>query len=476
MNPLLAALVQLGIITQQDAERMGRQMDPAALRAYGEQALTQAFANGLSAQRTRLLELLGKVDGRPTPRQIDAFWTKEDEALWTAVQPTIQSIAAEAAVTASVAHNDNTWQLVNENVLSWVDRYYTSSAAAFVGSVPNLNDTSRQQFANVFAEWQRGTLPETGYERGLPQLIKALEPIFGEGRATRIGVTETTRVFSEGTVAAARDDEFVTHLRWMVSEDEAVCDVCGPLAGQVVPKDETFEGGLMPPAHVNCRCWLAEETAGTLAVADAQRENLPQDSPIAPTVSPQRFMEFNDISEAQAWGENGFSEWEKSLSTQERKAFELYQSTEYREINDTLRTGGTLDKQQRSLTKNLDASLARAAIDRDIVAYRGFSSEWYVDNFDRLPGTIITDNAYLSTSVDRAVGKKFADYAIGDGVTPIIAEIRLPTGAKAAYVNTLPSLSESEVLIARGTQYRVISAAVDDEGMRRIIMEAIIGN
>ena len=79
-------------------------------------------------------------------------------------------------------------------MLSWVDAYYVNADAAAVGSIPNLNLTSRTQFAQLFADWQRGELGGSATVEGLPQLVQALEPVFGPGRAERIGVTEVTRV------------------------------------------------------------------------------------------------------------------------------------------------------------------------------------------------------------------------------------------------------------------------------------------
>ena len=148
--------------------------------------------------------------------------------------------------------------------------YYTNADVAMVGSIPNLNLTARSQFANAFLDWQRGELETAGYANGLPQLVRALEPVFGAQRAQIIGVTEVTRVFSEATQAQAMSDEFVTHLMWQTGNDEIVCDVCGPLNGQTVRKGDTFEGGMMPPAHPNCRCWLSEETANTMNVPSLQ--------------------------------------------------------------------------------------------------------------------------------------------------------------------------------------------------------------
>jgi hypothetical protein len=64
MNPLLAALVQAGVISQADADRINRSMDPAAARAWAEQQLAIAVQNGLSAQQQRLLDLARRVYNR----------------------------------------------------------------------------------------------------------------------------------------------------------------------------------------------------------------------------------------------------------------------------------------------------------------------------------------------------------------------------------------------------------------------------
>ena len=272
MNPLLAALVQMGIVSPADAERMTRQLDPAAQRTYAEEQLSAAFARGLNGQQSRLIELLRKADGRPTNRQVDDFWTQEDDLLWRTVQPTMQALATEAAVSAAIRQGDNTWNLVNEDVMSWIERYYTSPSPAFVGSVPNLNQTARQQFADALTGWQRGTLTDIGFNDGLPQLIRALEPIFGEARAKIVGTTEVTRVYAETEVQAARVDEFIEYLQAFSAEDEKVCETCGPVSGQIIRKDATgfdhpTEGNIgFPPYHPACRCWVSPaESSETIA-------------------------------------------------------------------------------------------------------------------------------------------------------------------------------------------------------------------
>mgnify|MGYP000854565481 FL=1 len=267
MNPLLAALVQLGILSQQDAERISRQLNPAMQRQYAEATLVDALTRALGAQRRRIISVVDAANGRPTARQLSLFWRGEDVALWGDVQETIQGIALESAVTVAIRNGSSTWDLINQNVIDWTTNYYTSEAPAMVGSIPNLNQTSRQQFADVFLQWQQGTLDTVGSKEGLPQLVQALEPVFGRARAERIGVTETTRVFAESDLAVARSDPFIEYVRWNAANDELMCDVCAPLNGQVVPKGEMFEGDLMPPAHPNCRCWLSFETENTMQIA-----------------------------------------------------------------------------------------------------------------------------------------------------------------------------------------------------------------
>jgi SPP1 gp7 family putative phage head morphogenesis protein len=272
MNPLLLALVQAGIVTQADAERINRSLDPAAARAWAEQQLAIAAQSGLSAQQARLVDMVRRSNGSLSPAALDAFWAQEDDALWAAVRPTLVDITAENAIAMAVrmGAEGDMWRVVNERMLSWVDAYYTNADAAAVGSIPNLNLTSRTQFARAFTEWQRGELEIGTQAQGLPQLVEALTPVFGPDRAQVIATTETTRVIVESQRAASEQDEFITHYRYISAADERVCSQCGPLHGRTIEKSaagyrnpETGEIAY-PPLHPNCRCQLLEETSETI--------------------------------------------------------------------------------------------------------------------------------------------------------------------------------------------------------------------
>jgi SPP1 gp7 family putative phage head morphogenesis protein len=258
MNPLLTALVAAGIISPDDADRINRQLDPVAARAWAEQQLAVAMQAGLSDQQARLIEVVRRNGGALSAAQLDAFWQAEDDRLWGVLRPTWEQVAAEHAIGAAITmgQGDAMWATINEQVVDWANTYYTATDPAFVGSVPNLDQTSREQVADAFARWNRGELND-GRQGGLPALVTELERVetFGPGRAEIVASTEVTRIFSEAeSVAAASIDELAVK-RWDTAYDDIVCPECSPLNGRIVDKDAEFEPGVMlPPRHPRCRC------------------------------------------------------------------------------------------------------------------------------------------------------------------------------------------------------------------------------
>ncbi len=268
MNPILAALVEAGIISQADAERVERQLDPDAARSYAESLLGQAFQRGLTQQQRRILDLLDTTEGNPTPRQLERLWQGENELLWASVSDEIAQIAIDQAVKASIGTVDaDTWRLVNENVLAWTDDYYLSADAGNFGSIPNLNLTSKTQFASAFRDWQRGELETAGYNEGLPTLIRALEQTFGVARSQAIGITETTRIFSYAEIAAGEANPFVEAWLYNSANDSLVTEFCRSGNGRIMRKGQTtFSDGMgPPPRHVRCRSSVTQLTGPALA-------------------------------------------------------------------------------------------------------------------------------------------------------------------------------------------------------------------
>jgi len=112
--------------------------------------------------------------------------------------------------------------------------------------------TTREAMREAMRTWVEQGLGK----RGLPDLIGALEPLFGESRAERIASTESTRLFAQGNDLAYADDDTVAGWAWNTAADERVCPVCGPRHGHIWPKGF----GPAMPAHVRCRCWKSPAT------------------------------------------------------------------------------------------------------------------------------------------------------------------------------------------------------------------------
>jgi hypothetical protein len=256
MNPLIAALLAAGVISDEEARTLNGLLNEGATRIEAEQRVAAAFATGFENQRSRLIRALdmGNVDYRDP--MLPTFWAAEHELLARDVLPTLTGIAQDVALTATVRSGGLAdWRTVNEAVIAWTDTHYRSVAGDALGSIPNLDNTARDAVADAVNRWQRGELNAGPGPMGLPRLIAELQNVeeFGVDRAARIAVTETTRIFAESERTAAQANPNMEYLVWQTSSDEATCLICAPMEGQRIPKGQaTFPGGYYPPAHPNC--------------------------------------------------------------------------------------------------------------------------------------------------------------------------------------------------------------------------------
>lgn len=127
----------------------------------------------------------------------------------------------------------------------WAERYAAALAAEVVGNTRKRLEHDREQ-------------------EDAAQLAAALILLFGDDRAWRIGVTETTRSITQGEKFAVRAYERSTGEEliaiWETAEDERVCKICRPLDGKRPEYWQRFVPA-GPPAHVNCRCSLKYQVA-----------------------------------------------------------------------------------------------------------------------------------------------------------------------------------------------------------------------
>jgi SPP1 gp7 family putative phage head morphogenesis protein len=182
------------------------------------------------------------------------FWSAEDRRLWDTLAPLLLKIIAAGGVEAEAGLPTSLrvlvdWGLFNEKALDWLNKYQLTW-------IKGITETTRWRTVKAIDDWIRSG-------EKFDMLVARLNPLYDDGRARRIAVTEVTRVYAEGNKAAWRTTGFVSGNRWNTGNDELVCPVCSPLNGIEVGLDEGFTpegagwGPTAPPLHVNCRCYLS---------------------------------------------------------------------------------------------------------------------------------------------------------------------------------------------------------------------------
>ena len=213
-----------------------------------ERELLRLLKEALGSQFEEILRLLG--DPPDLTKLPPDFWTKLTAEMAAKARPILEKAARQAAKRMIVEEGIGVdWTLVAEDAARWASQYSYEL-------VTGITNTTQRILRDNVARF----IQEPG--RTIGDLAKDLEPCFGKMRAQMIGVTETTRAFSEGTnITQKRLEESDIRMTriWNTCVDEIVCPVCGPLEGK--PETEwanNFPTG--PPAHPNCRCWATLTT------------------------------------------------------------------------------------------------------------------------------------------------------------------------------------------------------------------------
>lgn len=176
----------------------------------------------------------------------EAFWAEMRALILAGALASARKLVLEGVAAAASAGVIVDFDGIHQEALAitrrWTDAWWAQ-----------LDKTTRAGLREALTTWQQVGLGK----RGLPDLIDAIEPLFGKMRAKRIAVTEATRLFAEGNKLAYRDDNAIVGEIWSTAEDEKVCPICAPRNGKIWPK------GALPamPAHVNCRCSNPPATA-----------------------------------------------------------------------------------------------------------------------------------------------------------------------------------------------------------------------
>lgn len=151
------------------------------------------------------------------------------------------------------------WDLANSDAAQWAITYGYELINGIAAATRPRIAAEVNYFVNnsiTIGELRDRLIGASALETGGP---------FSATRATSIAVTETTRAYAQGNMAAWRRAGVIQKKEWNTEMDELVCPVCGPLQGVIVPMNESFYGRLDgPPAHPRCRCWISPVAADDL--------------------------------------------------------------------------------------------------------------------------------------------------------------------------------------------------------------------
>lgn len=150
----------------------------------------------------------------------------------------------KALEVAGVQEGSNVFELANPRAAS----YAAERAGELITELEEGTRTLiRKSIATAIAEgWSTDELAN--------ELAK--EYAFSASRAATIASTEMNDALTQSQLAAWSESGVVVAKRWLLSNDEGVCLVCGGNADQgSIPLADAFESGDSgPPAHPNCRC------------------------------------------------------------------------------------------------------------------------------------------------------------------------------------------------------------------------------
>jgi len=172
-----------------------------------------------------------------------AFWEELGEQAREVMQPVFRALLTAGA---EVGQEEIVQATGTKQIATGLAALIDAEATAFTTQWWNgLEGTTKDRLRSAI---------RTHVERGIvmEDLLKDVEPIFGEKRAEAIATTETTRLFARGALLSYGVAD-IKRVMWRTANDPWVEDMCRELEGQTWEIGQHQE----PPRHVRCRCWLS---------------------------------------------------------------------------------------------------------------------------------------------------------------------------------------------------------------------------
>jgi hypothetical protein len=173
----------------------------------------------------------------------------------------------------------------------------------------------------------------------------------------------------------------------------------------------------------------------------------------------------------QAYGDAYWNDYVDNLDPAGREALRTYSGAEYTDINGHLRGDpkyANVDPELLKTIDEMDRVLGTRPVPENIMVVRGTG----IDHLDLdspldMQGRTFGDDAYTSTALGRTVPPAFA-------WKPVVMHLRVPEGTPALWLDHISkNPGERELLLARGTQYKVTRVFADDAGKWHVYGEVL---
>lgn len=308
---------------------------------------------------------------------------------------------------------------------------------------------------------------------------KRIYPKQVDYNAQRLARTLSQHAYQQSFIATIAKNPMIPKVIWWANGSR-VCKICLSLHGQKFDKDK------VPLDHPNGMCVLIPDVNDNIEQQIADWVNAPDGTfpdmdefaksfgyvPEAKMSNVQdvfskamwiNSLKGNDLAKMDKWCD----EWVKSISADELESVKTYTTNAFDDINKYLR-GINKHNYYKEETELIKTALQKASLPEDVIVRRGSSQGSInsllgldkktpipkeINGYDKYIGSIVKDNAFMSTSADIKEGfVKQVNYII-----------KVPKGSNAMYINKISrAKDEKELLINAGKNY--IIEGFDIEG------------
>jgi hypothetical protein len=158
------------------------------------------------------------------------------------------------------------------------------------------------------------------------------------------------------------------------------------------------------------------------------------------------------------------------FTAEAEEAIKRYQSVWYHDINPPLRAGDKLGDEEGVVARELDSVIASSTVRGDALVFRGLSQR----PAGLTVGAEFEDKGFVSTSLN----EDFVRRIFAEGEQAVVIHIQVPAGTRGVRLNTSRTLpdyfQEDELLLGRGTRFRVIAETPGEPGQPAQLVVQVI--